>query len=165
MSFPASLRLQLKIPGFDVGQEVYGMNDWFSDGATAEYCITQPSSIAQKPTGLTHVEAASVPIGALTAWRGCSIARGSKLESAYSCMAEQARGLFAIQLARFRGAHVVFYGPRETLHSYQDWAPNRSLDYQQRALKKSSRKWMSCSTPSAVKLCGDPGGYSSPAEG
>ena len=34
-------------PGFDVGQEVYGMNDWFSDGATAEYCITQPSSIAQ----------------------------------------------------------------------------------------------------------------------
>src|SRR5215467_14508598 len=43
--------------GFDVGQEVYGMNDWFSDGATAEYCITQPSSIAPKPTGLTHVEA------------------------------------------------------------------------------------------------------------
>ena len=57
-------------PGFDVGQEVYGMNDWFSDGATAEYCITQPSSIAQKPTGLTHIEAASVPIGALTAWQG-----------------------------------------------------------------------------------------------
>ena len=46
------------------------MNNWFSDGATAEYCITQPSSIAQKPTGLTHIEAASVPIGALTAWQG-----------------------------------------------------------------------------------------------
>src|SRR4029450_8152461 len=56
--------------GFDLGQEVYGMNDWFSDGALAEYCITQPSNVAQKPTGLTHVEAASVPIGALTAWQG-----------------------------------------------------------------------------------------------
>src|SRR5215475_6951456 len=55
---------------FDIGQEVYGMNDWFSDGAIAEYCHTQPNSIAQKPTSLTHIEAASVPIGALTAWQG-----------------------------------------------------------------------------------------------
>jgi NADPH:quinone reductase-like Zn-dependent oxidoreductase len=56
--------------GFDIGQDVYGMNDWFSDGAMAEYCITQPTSVAQKPPSLTHVEAASVPIGALTAWQG-----------------------------------------------------------------------------------------------
>src|SRR5215510_13412506 len=53
--------------GFDVGQEVYGMNEWFSDGATAEYCITQPTSTAPKPTGLTQTAAASVPIAALTA--------------------------------------------------------------------------------------------------
>jgi NADPH:quinone reductase-like Zn-dependent oxidoreductase len=45
--------------GFDVGQEVFGMNDWFSDGAMAEYCITQPTSVARKPPRLTHVEAAS----------------------------------------------------------------------------------------------------------
>ena len=56
--------------GFDIGQEVYGMNDWFADGAMAEYCITQPSSVAHKPSRLTHVEAASVPLGALTAWQG-----------------------------------------------------------------------------------------------
>ena len=35
--------------GFAIGNEVYGMNDWFADGAMAEYCITQPSSIAHKP--------------------------------------------------------------------------------------------------------------------
>src|SRR5215475_3744540 len=28
--------------GFALGQAVYGMNDWFADGAMAEYCITQP---------------------------------------------------------------------------------------------------------------------------
>ena len=56
--------------GFEIGQEVYGMNDWFADGAMAEYCVTQPSSVAHKPPRLTHVEAASVPIGALTAWQG-----------------------------------------------------------------------------------------------
>jgi NADPH:quinone reductase-like Zn-dependent oxidoreductase len=35
--------------GFAIGQEVYGMNDWFADGALAEYCLTQPTSVAQKP--------------------------------------------------------------------------------------------------------------------
>src|SRR5215468_11092061 len=52
--------------GFDIDQEVYGLNDWFADGAMAEYCVTQPTSVAHKPPRLTHVEAASVPIGALT---------------------------------------------------------------------------------------------------
>ncbi len=35
---------------FRLGQEIYGMNDWFADGALAEFCITQPASIAPKPT-------------------------------------------------------------------------------------------------------------------
>jgi NADPH:quinone reductase-like Zn-dependent oxidoreductase len=55
--------------GFAPGDEVYGMNNWFWDGATAEYCLTVPSSIALKPKSLTHIEAATVPISALTAWR------------------------------------------------------------------------------------------------
>jgi hypothetical protein len=47
--------------GFDIGHEIYGMNDWFSDGAMAEYCITQPTSVAQKPPRLTHVAGDIVP--------------------------------------------------------------------------------------------------------
>ena len=48
------------------------MNDWFADGALAEYCITQPGWIAPKPRrfSIDFVDAASVPIGALTAWQG-----------------------------------------------------------------------------------------------
>ena len=40
--------------GFEVGQEVYGLNDWFADGATAEFCVTRSASIAPKPATLTH---------------------------------------------------------------------------------------------------------------
>src|ERR1700712_5291520 len=58
------------VADLEIGQEIYGMNEWFADGALAEYCITQPASIAPKPRSLTHVQAASVPIGALTAWQG-----------------------------------------------------------------------------------------------
>jgi NADPH:quinone reductase-like Zn-dependent oxidoreductase len=77
--------------GFDIDQEVYGMNDWFSDGAMAEYCITQPTSVAPKPLRLTHVEAASVPIGALTAWQGLFDRARLQAENAYSYTAEQVR--------------------------------------------------------------------------
>jgi NADPH:quinone reductase-like Zn-dependent oxidoreductase len=56
--------------GFEVGQEIYGLNDWFADGATAEFCLTTPQRIAGKPVTLTHEAAATVRIGALTAWQG-----------------------------------------------------------------------------------------------
>lgn len=51
------------VQDFEVGDEVYGMNDWFADGATAEFCITLPQNIARKPATLSHEAAASVPIG------------------------------------------------------------------------------------------------------
>jgi NADPH:quinone reductase-like Zn-dependent oxidoreductase len=94
--------------GFSAGQEVYGMNDWFSDGATAEYCVTRPASVAPKPAQLTHVEAASVPIGALTAWQG--LFDRAKLQAGERVLVHGgagAVGLFAIQLARLHGAHVT----------------------------------------------------------
>src|SRR4051794_959262 len=53
-----------------VGDPVYGMNDWFGDGAQAEFCLARPTDIAAKPRSVDHVAAASVPISALTAWQG-----------------------------------------------------------------------------------------------
>src|SRR5215813_12950428 len=115
------------------------MNDWFSDGALAEYCITQPTSVAQKPSSLTHVEAASVPIGALTAWQG--LFDSARLQAGEQVLVHGgagAVGLFAIQLARLRGAHVTATRPHETLRSYHSWVPNRSLTTEQCALKTTS---------------------------
>src|SRR5690349_19039088 len=48
---------------------VYGLNDWFIDGAAAEYCIATPAQIAPKPTTIDHLQAAVVPISGLTAWQ------------------------------------------------------------------------------------------------
>src|SRR5947208_9570347 len=96
------------VPGFEVNDEVYGMNDWFSDGATAEFCITLPHSIARKPTSLTHELAATVPIGALTAWQG--LFDRAQLQSGERVLIHGgagAVGVLAIQLACRRGAHVL----------------------------------------------------------
>ena len=92
----------------ETGEEVYGMSDWFEEGSLAEYCVTQPALIAPKPQSLNHAEAASVPIGALTAWQGL-FDRG-KLKAGESVLVHGgagAVGVFAIQLARSRGAHVI----------------------------------------------------------
>ena len=92
---------------FHVGQEVYGMNDWFAEGATAEYCVTQPGWIAPKPARLSHVQAASVPIGALTAWQG--LFERAKLQAGERVLVHGgagAVGSFAVQLARQAGAQV-----------------------------------------------------------
>ncbi|MDR3406085.1 MAG: NADP-dependent oxidoreductase [Chthoniobacter sp.] len=93
--------------GFQVGQEVYGMNDWFADGATAEYCLTQPACIVAKPQRLSHAEAASVPIGALTARQGLyDRAKVRAGERVLIHGGSGAVGVFAIQLAWRAGAQV-----------------------------------------------------------
>ena len=53
-----------------VGDLVYGLNDWYRDGASAEYCVARVADIAHKPAGVDHVHAAATPISALTAWQG-----------------------------------------------------------------------------------------------
>jgi NADPH:quinone reductase-like Zn-dependent oxidoreductase len=93
---------------FRVGQEIYGMNDWFAEGALAEYCVANPSGIAPKPAKLTHTEAASVPISALTAWQG--LFDRAHLKSGQRALIHGASGgvgIFAVQLAHIRGAHVI----------------------------------------------------------
>jgi len=92
----------------EVGQEVFGMNDWFADGAMADYCITEFASVAPKPGNLSHAEAASIPIGALTAWQG--LFDRANLQPGERVLVHGgagAVGALAIQLARFRGARVI----------------------------------------------------------
>src|SRR5262249_6337181 len=91
-----------------VGEEVFGMNDWYAQGATGEFCCAPPSAIARKPARLTHVEAASVPIDALTAWQG--LFERAQLQAGERVLIHGgagAVGVLAIQLARLRGAHVL----------------------------------------------------------
>ena len=96
------------VTGFEAGREVYGMNDWYSEGALAEFCITQPAYIAPKPRNLTHAQAAAVPIGGLTAWQGLfDRARLQRGERVLVHGGAGGVGVFAVQLARFRGAHVI----------------------------------------------------------
>src|SRR5215475_14485266 len=88
------------VQDFEVGDEVYGMNDWFADGATAEFCITLPQNIARKPATLSHEAAASVPIGALTSWQG--LIDRAKLEPGERILVHGGPGQLASTLCNWR---------------------------------------------------------------
>lgn len=54
---------------FKKGDEVYGVTNPQFCGAHAEYALASADMVSHKPRRLTHVEAASVPVVAVTAWQ------------------------------------------------------------------------------------------------
>lgn len=116
--------------GFTKGQAIYGMNDWFADGATAEYCLTQPGSIAPKPASLSYAEAASVPISALTAWQGLfDRAQLQPDEHVLIHGGSGAVGLYAIQLARRTGARITTTASSKNSQFLKQLGAEQVIDY------------------------------------
>ena len=115
---------------FAVGQDVFGMNSWFAEGALAEYCITKPEWITQKPEALSHEEAASVPISALTAWQGlfdrALLRRGERV---LVHGGTGAVGMFAVQLAHMHGAHVITTVSAINIEFAKSLGADEALDY------------------------------------
>ncbi len=118
------------VTGFVPGQAIYGMNDWFAQGATAEYCLAPVASVAAKPVTLSHAEAASVPIGALTAWQG--LFDRAHLQPGQRVLVHGgagAVGLFAVQLAHLHGAQVTATTSSATLEFVRGLGAEQALDY------------------------------------
>jgi len=133
-------RVDDRATGLSIGQEVYGMNDWFAEGALAEYCVTQPDWIAPKPRRLSHPEAASVPISALTAWQG--LFDRAKLQPGERVLVHGgagAVGIFAVQLARSRGAHVATTVSAHNFEFVQSLGANQLIDYKAVPFEKQVR--------------------------
>jgi len=90
---------------FEVGDAVFGI---IADGAFAEYAIAPAGDLVQKPANLDYVQAAAVPLGALTAWQAmfdlAGLAEGQRLLITNS---SGGVGSLAVQLARAAGAHVT----------------------------------------------------------
>lgn len=115
---------------FRVGEEIYGMNDWFADGALAQYCVAKPSDIAPKPTRLSHIEAAAVPIAALTTWQG--LIDRAHFQSGQRVLIHGASGgvgVFAVQLAHDLGAYVFATAAARNRDFVKQLGADEFIDY------------------------------------
>jgi NADPH:quinone reductase-like Zn-dependent oxidoreductase len=93
---------------FSVGDEVFARAADFHIGTFAERIAIAQADGARKPASLTMVEAASLPLVALTAWQAL-VEKGGLQPGQRVLIHGGAGGLgsIAIQLARHLGAHVA----------------------------------------------------------
>ena len=93
---------------FKSGDEVYGVTNPQFVGANAEYAIASPDMIAPKPLRLSSLEAASLPVVAVTAWQMLfEHARPEVGQTVLILGAAGNVGAFAVQFAANAGFHVV----------------------------------------------------------
>jgi NADPH:quinone reductase-like Zn-dependent oxidoreductase len=91
-----------------VGEAVYGLLPFDRDGAAAEFVVAPARVLAPKPRSLGHVACAALPLAGLSAWQG--LFDHGQLEAGERVLVNGALGgvgHLAVQLARWRGAHVV----------------------------------------------------------
>jgi NADPH:quinone reductase-like Zn-dependent oxidoreductase len=91
------------------GTPVYGMAAVpRTPGSYAEYVVAPSGSLALKPASLSHVEAAGVPLAALTAWQlVVETARAHEGQRILIHAGSGGVGHFAVQFAAYFGAHVT----------------------------------------------------------
>jgi len=122
------------------GDRVYGMNDWFAEGATAEFCIAKPASLAPKPSSLSPIEAASTPISALTAWQGLhDHAKLQKSERVLIHGGAGAVGLFVVQLAKLQGAYVIATASGTNIDLVKQLGADEVIDYRQHRFEDAGK--------------------------
>ena len=94
--------------GLAVGEAVYGLTDWYRDGAAAEYVAVEARNLARKPAELDHRAGAALPMVALTSQQALFDHGGLASGQAVAVLgAGGGVGTFSVQLARAAGARVV----------------------------------------------------------
>jgi NADPH:quinone reductase-like Zn-dependent oxidoreductase len=114
----------------NIGDAVYGMNDWYANGAQARYCIAPATAVASKPRTLDHAQSAVVPISALTAWQG--LFDHARLTAGQRVLIHGGAGgvgVFAVQLAHWRGAHVIATASARNLAFVRELGADEVIDY------------------------------------
>lgn len=113
------------------GDEVYGMGMVpRMSGAYAEYLPVTTMSVVKKPATLSHVEAAAVPLAALTAW-GMVVETAKAHEGQRMLIHAGAGGVghFAVQFASYFGAHVIATGSSRNSSWLRELGAAEVVDY------------------------------------
>ncbi|MGH8261306.1 MAG: NADP-dependent oxidoreductase, partial [Steroidobacteraceae bacterium] len=112
------------------GDAVFAMLDGGGAGGYADYVCILDELCAPKPTHVNFVEAAAVPLAALTAWQG-EFDHGHLQSGQHELIHGGAGGVghFAIQFAKVRGATVATTVSREDFAFARSHGADEVIDY------------------------------------
>jgi NADPH:quinone reductase-like Zn-dependent oxidoreductase len=115
--------------GFAAGDDVFG---FAASGGYAELATTPAALIAKKPVGVSHEQAAALPVAGLTAWQAL-FDRGGLTRGQTTLIAGAAGGVghLAVQFAKHAGARVIGTGSSRNRDYVLGLGADEYLDYTQ----------------------------------
>lgn len=125
-------RVGASVRQFKPGDEVYARPDDDRIGTFAEFIAVKSTSVALKPSNVTMVEAASLPLVALTAWQ--ALVETAQLKPGQKVFIQAGSGgvgSVAIQLAKHLGAFVATTTSTPNLAWVKDLGADVVIDYRQ----------------------------------
>ena len=133
-------RVAADVDAFRAGDEVYGLADFPRDGAAAEFVAVRAANLAAKPRSIGHVEAASLPLAALTAWQALFV--HGELVAGQTVLIHAAAGgvgSLAVQLARWRGLRVLATASARDVAFVQGLGADVVIDYRAERFEDKAR--------------------------
>jgi NADPH:quinone reductase-like Zn-dependent oxidoreductase len=131
---------------FKPGDEVYGMKDGYVAktyrGTYAEYVVVPEKSLAAKPKNLSHVEAAAIPLAALTAWQ--AMVNQGRLKPGQRVLIHAGAGgvgVMAIQIAKAFGAYVAATASTRNQDLLRELGADLAIDYTHDTISKLRPKF------------------------
>ncbi|SDF91736.1 NADPH:quinone reductase [Bradyrhizobium brasilense] len=128
------------VSGLRVGDQVYGVTNPQFVGAYAEYALASADMVSDKPASLTHVEAASVPVVAVTAWQ--ALFDQAQLRAGQTVVIHGAAGnvgSYAVQLARQAGVQTIAIASMGDISAVRDLGANTVIDYRTQHFEEQVR--------------------------
>jgi NADPH:quinone reductase-like Zn-dependent oxidoreductase len=119
-----------KVTKFKVGDPVFAYVSLDNSGGYAQYALVMQHEAAPKPKSLTYVEAAAVPIVALTAWQ--ALVDTAKLSAGQTVLIHGGSGgvgSLAIQIAKARGAKVIATASTANQDLLKELGADIAVDY------------------------------------
>ncbi len=122
--------LGTSITRLKVGDEVYSRPDIARDGAYAEFIVVKESEVALKPKSIDHIHAAALPLAGITAWQ--TLFGAGALSAGQRVLIHAAAGgvgSLAVQLAKWKGAHVIGTASAENHDFLKKLGVDQVVDY------------------------------------
>lgn len=135
-------RVGAGVSQFKPGDEVYARPDDDRIGTFAEFIAVSAASVALKPHNLTMVEAASLPLVALTAWQ--ALVETAQLKPGQKVFIQAGSGgvgTVAIQLAKHLGAFVATTTSTPNVAWVKDLGADVVIDYRQQDFATALRDY------------------------
>ena len=123
-------RVGSNITKFKSGDPVFAYVSLDNSGGYAQYAVVTEREAAPKPKSLTYVEAAAVPIVALTAWQ--ALIDTAKLKAGQTVLIHGGSGgvgSFAIQIAKAHGAKVIATASAANQELLKQLGADVAIDY------------------------------------